>query len=81
MGEIVRCIYESLALKYRLALEKISECTGKSFSKLHLLGGGTKTAFPTFYGIRAVNAQIMCLQISFEIYKKVLNISYKTLYG
>lgn len=45
MGEIVRCIYESLALKYRLALEQISECTGKSFSKLHLLGGGTKDGF------------------------------------
>lgn len=45
VGEIVRCIYESLALKYRLALEQTSECTGKSFSSLHLLGGGTKDGF------------------------------------
>ena len=45
VGETVRCIYESLALKYRYALEQISECTGRSFSKLHLLGGGTKDGF------------------------------------
>lgn len=44
-GQIVRCIYESLALKYRLALEQISECTGKSFDILHLMGGGTKDGF------------------------------------
>ena len=45
VGEIVRCIYESLALKYRLALEQIGECTGKRFEVLHLLGGGTKDNF------------------------------------
>ncbi len=45
VGQVVRCIYESLALKYRLALEQISECTGKEFDVLHLMGGGTKDGF------------------------------------
>ena len=45
VGQIVRCIYESLALKYRLALEQISECTDKKFDVLHLMGGGTKDGF------------------------------------
>jgi rhamnulokinase/L-fuculokinase len=45
IGEVVRCIYESLAMKYRLALTQISECTGKSFDVLHLMGGGTKDGF------------------------------------
>jgi len=45
IGQIVRCIYESLALKYKLALEQIGECTGKSFEALHLMGGGTKDGF------------------------------------
>ena len=45
VGETVRCIYESLALKYRLAMEQISGCTGKNFYVLHILGGGTKDAF------------------------------------
>ncbi len=45
IGQLIRCIYESLALKYRLALEQISECTGKKFDVLHLMGGGTKDGF------------------------------------
>lgn len=45
VGGIVRCIYESLAMKYRLALEQIAECTSKEFSVLHMLGGGTKDGF------------------------------------
>ncbi len=45
VGQLVRCIYESLALKYRLALEQIEECTGKKFDVLHLMGGGTKDGF------------------------------------
>lgn len=42
VGEVMRCIYESLALKYRFALGQLSETTGKRFSALHVLGGGTK---------------------------------------
>ena len=45
VGQVVRCIYESLALKYRLAIEQISKCTGKSSDVLHLMGGGTKDGF------------------------------------
>ena len=45
VGQVVRCIYESLALKYRLALDQITECTGKKFDVLHLMGGGTKDGF------------------------------------
>ena len=42
VGEIMRCIYESLALKYRFALDQLSQATGKNFSSLHILGGGAK---------------------------------------
>lgn len=45
VGQLVRCIYESLAMKYRLALSQIGECTGKNFDVLHLMGGGTKDGF------------------------------------
>ena len=45
VGEVVRCIYESLTLKYRYAMEQISECTGKTFKMLNILGGGTKDGF------------------------------------
>lgn len=42
VGEVMRCIYESLALKYRLTFDEIRECTGKEYRKIHLVGGGTK---------------------------------------
>ena len=38
----MRCIYESLALKYRYAIEQLSAVTGRAFTTLHVLGGGTK---------------------------------------
>ena len=44
-GALVRCIYESLAMKYKFAISQISENTGKNFDVLHLLGGGTKDGF------------------------------------
>lgn len=42
VGEIMRCIYESLALKYRYAIDQLQDMTGKPFSALHILGGGVK---------------------------------------
>ena len=41
-GAVMRCIYESLALKYRYAIEQLSAVTGRAFTTLHVLGGGTK---------------------------------------
>lgn len=42
VGAVMRCIYESLALKYRYAIEQLSAETGRTFTVLHVLGGGTK---------------------------------------
>lgn len=43
-GEIVRCINESLALKYKLVLNEIRECTGRSYEAIYLVGGGAQSA-------------------------------------
>lgn len=40
MGEINRCILESLALRYRQALEQAERLTGRRFAGLHMVGGG-----------------------------------------
>ncbi len=42
VGEIIRCIYESLALKYRYTFDGIKECTDKDYDRIHVMGGGTK---------------------------------------
>lgn len=41
-GQVMRCIYESLALKYRLTLDALQDCTGKTYPAIHIIGGGTK---------------------------------------
>ncbi|MEJ8735240.1 MULTISPECIES: rhamnulokinase [Mediterraneibacter] len=43
-GEIVRCINESLAMKYRHAMEEIKKCTGKDYRTVYMVGGGTQSA-------------------------------------
>ena len=44
-GEIVRCIYESLAMKYKYTFENLQKCTGRTFEAIHMVGGGTKDGF------------------------------------
>ncbi|MFC4599258.1 rhamnulokinase [Cohnella hongkongensis] len=39
-GEIARCILESLALRYRQALEQAEKLTDRAYGGLHMVGGG-----------------------------------------
>lgn len=39
-GEIARCIYDSLVLKYKFTITQIESLTGKPIEKLHIIGGG-----------------------------------------
>ncbi|MBQ3927028.1 MAG: rhamnulokinase [Clostridia bacterium] len=42
VASTVRCIIDSLALKYRETIEKIADVTGKNPSKIHVVGGGVQ---------------------------------------
>lgn len=39
-GEIARCIYDSLVLKYKFTIKQIESVTGLPIEKLHIIGGG-----------------------------------------
>lgn len=41
-GEVVRCIFESLALRYRWTAEKLEAMTGRKYPTINIVGGGTK---------------------------------------
>ena len=41
-GELVRCAYESLALKYREVLGSLEELTNESIEVIHIVGGGSQ---------------------------------------
>ncbi len=42
IGATVRCCLESLALKYRWALERLEEFRGRRIEVIHIVGGGTQ---------------------------------------
>lgn len=44
-SQIARCIYDSLALKYKYTLEQIEEAAGYEIEKIHIIGGGAKNEF------------------------------------
>jgi rhamnulokinase len=44
VGQIVRTTYESLALKYRYALDNLLRLSGRTVERLHIVGGGARNA-------------------------------------
>jgi rhamnulokinase len=44
IGACVRCIYESLALFYRVVLRRTERLIGRKIARLHVVGGGSKDA-------------------------------------
>ena len=43
MGEVICCINQSLAMKYRYTLEQIETCLSKKYDKIHMIGGGIQS--------------------------------------
>jgi len=41
-GQIMRTVYESLALKYRFALDRLVDLTDRPVDRLHIIGGGSQ---------------------------------------
>ena len=43
-GQLLRCLYDSLAMKYRYAARQVERCTHKRYDALHIVGGGARDA-------------------------------------
>jgi len=41
-GEFSRCIFESLAFRYRRTLDEIKQISGKKIHRIHIVGGGSQ---------------------------------------
>jgi rhamnulokinase len=44
-GEVLQCVYASLAACYAEAVREIQDITGKSYDRIHVVGGGSKDAY------------------------------------
>ncbi len=42
IGELIRIVLESLAMKYRYVIERIEDLTGKRIRKINIVGGGSR---------------------------------------
>jgi rhamnulokinase len=58
-AEIVRCIMESLALKYRMAVEELEQIVGYKISSIHIVGGGSKNTILSQFTANATNKRII----------------------
>ncbi|GIQ61934.1 rhamnulokinase [Paenibacillus cisolokensis] len=58
IGETVRCILESLALKYRYVLECTERLTGKTYKGLHMVGGGLRNELLCRYTAAALGRPV-----------------------
>ena len=58
-GQVMRIIYESLALKYRKAFEEIKDVTEKKYDSIHIVGGGTKDKLLCQLAANACNTTVI----------------------
>lgn len=57
-AEIVRCIMESLALKYRYVFDGLCEIVGNRIPKLHMVGGGCKNTMISQFTSNALGIEV-----------------------
>ena len=58
-GEFVRCIFESLALKYRHILGLFKEVADAPISRLNVIGGGSRNALLNQFTASAINLPVV----------------------
>jgi rhamnulokinase len=58
-GQFARCILESLALSYRMALDEIEELTGRSIARLHIVGGGSQSLLLNQFAANATRREVI----------------------
>ncbi|MEK8126517.1 rhamnulokinase family protein [Paenibacillus filicis] len=57
-GEVVRCVLESLALKYRYVLELTESLSGRQFGGLHMVGGGIQNELLCQWSANAIGKPV-----------------------
>lgn len=59
IGELVRCVYESLAFKYRWNIEKLEQITYKPLPTINIVGGGSNSMLVCQFTANACNKPVI----------------------
>ena len=59
VGSFARCIYESLALKYRYTLERLGEIKGHAIESLNIVGGGSRNRLLNRFAADAAGCRVI----------------------
>jgi sugar (pentulose or hexulose) kinase len=57
-GPLLRCVYESLAMKYRYTLDLLKRITGRTFSIINIVGGGARDSLLCRFTADACNCPV-----------------------
>jgi rhamnulokinase len=58
VGEIVRCIFESLALEYRRVITQLESITSRPMNSIHIIGGGSRNKL-----VNQLTADVTCKEV------------------
>lgn len=58
-GEFIRCVLESLAIKYSVVINKLKKCTRRTIEKLYIIGGGSQNAMLNQFIANALNMDVI----------------------
>jgi rhamnulokinase len=59
VGEYVRCILESLALKYRFLVDKLTQMRRQPIRRIHIVGGGSQNQLLNQFAANALGIPIV----------------------
>ncbi len=58
-GQFARCVFESLALLYQQTLDDIQHLTGRTITRLHIVGGGSQSALLNQLAASATGREVL----------------------
>jgi rhamnulokinase len=59
VGEVARCILESLALEYRWGMEKLRDLSGRALPVIHIIGGGSRNQLLNQFTADATGCEVI----------------------
>ncbi len=59
VGELMQCVYQSLARSYAEAIKELSQLTGVTYTHIHIVGGGSKDGYLNSLTAKATGLPVM----------------------